>query len=341
MEKDEVSRGVMALIRGDVQEDLLDLHHELLADIGRLEQLERNILAGDRTVMTEVLRSIAKETPEVLPVVPSMGRIAVASKIDHKHMPLLMASVQARIPAWLHGQAGSGKSTAAEKAAEQVGLEFRSISLSPTTSKSDLLGYRDANGVYRSTGFREIYQQGGVFLFDEIDNAHPSSLAVMNHALANGEAEFPDGPVERHQDAIMIAAANTLGKGANAQYVGRAVIDAASRDRFVYIPWDIDEALEERLVNPQSRAKSEPVSISDGGIPSPGEWLKTVRQHRYSVENLGIKHLVSPRAALYGVQLARLGMGREWLSELCIYKGMPEVDRRKIQAEIRSPQVRH
>lgn len=337
MEKDAISRGLFAMMRGDVQEDLLELQGEIVRDIGRLERLQEDLRTGNREVIEDVLRDMLAETPQPEPLAEVIGELALTSSIEHQHMPLLDASVQARIPTWLYGEAGSGKSTAAEKVADKTGLEFRSISLSPTTSKSDLLGYRDATGQYRSTGFRDTYEKGGVFLFDEVDNAHPSSLAVMNHALANDEAEFPDGPVEKHPDTIIIAAANTVGKGATAQYVGRTVIDAATRDRFVYIPWDIDEAMEERLVNPKSRADNDPVDISKGGIPNPREWLKTVRENRYAINRLGIRHLVSTRAALYGVQLARFGMGRHWLEELCIYKGMPEMDRQKIRNEIKNP----
>ncbi len=82
----------------------------------------------------------------------------------------------AYVPVWLYGEAGSGKSTAAEQMADELDLSFRSISLGPSTSKSDLMGYRDATGEYRSTAYRETYEDGGVFLFDEIDNAHPSVL---------------------------------------------------------------------------------------------------------------------------------------------------------------------
>lgn len=39
--------------------------------------------------------------------------------------------------------------------ADELDLSFRSISLGPSTSKADLMGYRDATGEYRSTAYRE------------------------------------------------------------------------------------------------------------------------------------------------------------------------------------------
>ena len=50
----------------------------------------------------------------------------------------------ADVPVWLYGEAGSGKYTAAEQMADELDLSFRSISLGPSTSKADLMGYRDA-----------------------------------------------------------------------------------------------------------------------------------------------------------------------------------------------------
>ena len=46
--------------------------------------------------------------------------------------------------------------------ADELDLSFRSISLGPSTSKADLMGYRDATGEYRSTAYRETYEDGGV-----------------------------------------------------------------------------------------------------------------------------------------------------------------------------------
>lgn len=324
--------GVMAFLRGDIQEDLEALHSEVREDIGRLAVQRQAFLEGDRQVVTEVIREImAGEAPETgLDLSPLIDEARFGGGFDHMHMPLLELAAQARIPAWLHGEAGSGKSTAAERIAEKSGLEFRSISLCPTTSKSDLLGYRDANGKYNTTAFRDVYENGGVFLFDEIDNAHPSSLALVNNALSNNEAEFPDEKVEKHQDAIIVAAANTIGKGATAQYVGRAVIDAATRDRFVFIPWDIDESLEDQIVLGKSK-RSARIDVGEGGTISPKEWLHIVREKRGRIDELGIRQLCSPRAAIFGAQLAKLGMGQRWIEELCIYKGMPEHDRVKIE----------
>lgn len=260
---------------------------------------------------------------------PALQQFVDRAKPSHYHTPLVRAALQADVPIWLHGEAGSGKSTAGEQAANSLGLPFRSISLGPTTSKSDLMGYRDAIGNYHSTAYREVYENGGVFMFDEIDNGSASILTILNSALANGHGEFPDSRVPRHETARFIASANTIGRGATSEYVGRAPIDAATIDRFAFIPMDTDEDLEEALILGTEINRS-PLDISAGEVPSSEEWLATVRAHRQALGELGIRAIISQRASLYGVRLAELGVGKDWLGEMLLYKGMKEHDREKL-----------
>lgn len=260
---------------------------------------------------------------------PALQQFVDRAKPSHYHTPLVRAALQADVPIWLYGEAGSGKSTAGEQAANSLGLPFRSISLGPTTSKSDLMGYRDATGNYHNTAYREVYENGGVFMFDEIDNGSASILTILNSALANGHGEFPDSRVPRHETARFIASANTIGRGATSEYVGRAPIDAATIDRFAFIPMDTDEDLEDALILGTEINRS-PLDISAGEVPSPKEWLATVRAHRQALGELGIRAIISQRASLYGVRLAELGVGKDWLGEMLLYKGMKEHDREKL-----------
>jgi hypothetical protein cdiviTM7_01719 len=252
-------------------------------------------------------------------------------RASHLHAPLLKAALMADVPVWLYGEAGSGKSTAAEQMADELDLSFRSISLGPSTSKADLMGYRDATGEYRSTAYRETYEDGGVFLFDEIDNAHPSVLTILNNSIANNQGEFPDKRISRHDDTRFIAAANTIGRGATAEYVGRTPIDAATIDRFAFVPMDIDPELEEALVL-GDQVRNSYVDISSGGVPNAREWLAVVRAHREAVSELGIRAIIGQRAALYGKRLAEQGVGKDWLSEMLLYKGMKKYDREKLES---------
>ena len=58
---------------------------------------------------------------------------------------------------------------------------------------------------------------------------------------------FPHETIDRHPNFHIIAAANTWGKGADLEYVGRTALDAATLDRFDNIFFDYDRKLEECL----------------------------------------------------------------------------------------------
>ena len=157
------------------------------------------------------------------------------------------------------GPAGSGKTTLAQNLATALNLNFASISCSGGMPEWYLTGRSMPNlqtgeSNYQISKFVELFENGGVFLLDEMDAADPNVLILINSALANGIINLParqENPVaKRHKDFYLIAAANTYGNGANLAYQGRNALDAATLDRFVgaTITVDYDQKLEEKLV---------------------------------------------------------------------------------------------
>jgi hypothetical protein len=188
---------------------------------------------------------------------------------------------------WLAGPTGSGKTHAAKMTAKALGVAWHYNGA--LSMPHELLGFIDAGGRYHRTPFREAYEHGGVYLFDEVDGSDNSALLALNAALANGVATFPDGQVERHKDCVIIATANTWGLGATADYVGRAKIDAAFLSRFpVRLPWDYDSALE--------------VAISG----NPG-FARRVIDARERARTAGLKVVIDPRASQAGAALIAAG----------------------------------
>lgn len=227
--------------------------------------------------------------------------------LQHSLFPLLLAACSARtqdghgINCWLKGPAGSGKTTAAANVAKALNLPFQYCgSISDAFA---LLGFIDASGRYQATAFRRAYQDGGVFLFDEVDGSDANALLAFNAAIANGHCAFPDGMVERHRDCIIIAAANTWGLGARDEYVGRMKLDGAFLDRFVSIDWTVDESLER----------------ATGGNLA---WCERVQGIRAKVRAKGIKVLVTPRATYYGAALLAAGIAQEQVESMTIRKAM-------------------
>lgn len=110
---------------------------------------------------------------------------------------------------------------------------------------------------YIQSEFVRIYENGGVFLFDEMDAADPNVIIFINQAIANGKFSLPirhENPTVRaHKDFVAIAATNTFGGGADAMYHARNALDAATIDRFKVgmMAIDYSKAVEEQLVDPE------------------------------------------------------------------------------------------
>lgn len=213
----------------------------------------------------EAIRIIVKEelanAPALIKAIEVRKPDGAVNRIEGKVHPqfedvLTLAACRKNI--LLVGPAGSGKTHLAALVAEALGLTFGFISCSAGMSEGQLLGRLLPTGeagqfTYNRSDFIRCYEEGGVFLFDEIDAADSNTLLVINAALANGHVALPnriDNPVaKRHPDFVCIGAANTFGTGADRQYVGRNQLDESTLDRFRIgqIEMDYDADLERAL----------------------------------------------------------------------------------------------
>ncbi len=171
---------------------------------------------------------------------------------SHKAFERIAKLASARQNIMMVGPTGSGKTELARQVATALDMPFSELSCSAGTSESQLQGWLLPVGdsgrfSYVPAPFVETYQNGGVFLLDEIDSADPNLLTIINSALANGHFTIPqkiDGgsSVTRHPDFVCIACANTYGHGADRLYVGRNQLDASTLERFragtVFIGYD-------------------------------------------------------------------------------------------------------
>lgn len=173
----------------------------------------------------------------------------------------LIETLKATGLAYLVGPAGTGKSTLAMDAcAELFGVpkddfkfneHFAQISFSPDTTSGEMVGRCDINGVFHRSEVVRVFSEGGLILFDEIDNADASMLVKLNTAIANGTFATPEGLVRKNKKTVIVCTANTYGTGPDAMYVGRTRLDAATLDRFVCstIEVDYDVKLEKKLAH--------------------------------------------------------------------------------------------
>lgn len=222
-------------------------------------------------------------------------------EVSHAQLGDVITTIQTGEHVMMVGPAGTGKSTIAEQAAKALGLKYYSISLNPQLPASQLMGYMEATGKYVPMPFRKAYEEGGLFHLDEVDNSHPSVLAVINSALANGIMAFPDTGVTgemvtRHPDFRVAASANTFGKGADRTYVGRQAMDGATLDRFTIETINYDEALETTLCMNTGAKVTDVERV-----------LKTVRTMRKNAEKYNLRVILSPRATVGMCKLMHAG----------------------------------
>lgn len=189
-------------------------------------------------------------------------KIEKAKRMEHEHemLPDVMHMLKTIGCCYLAGPAGTGKSTLAKSACKKlfdlkddpvVSGKYAQISFSPDTTSGEMIGRSDVNGNFHESEIVRVFRDGGLILFDEIDDADAAMLIKINTALANGYLSTPNGMVVRNKDTYICCAANTYGTGPDAMYVGRTRLDAATLDRFtlctVFV--DYDKHLEDEIAD--------------------------------------------------------------------------------------------
>jgi len=259
-----------------------------------------------RLASKEAARSVVVTMPDKPPV--DVGR-------QHMTFSDLVTYVGAGVNVMMVGPAGGFKTSAAESLAKAMNLECNICPLGPMTSKSDLVGYMNGLGEYVTTLMRKTFEFGGICLLDEIDASNPAGLTIANGMLANALAGFADGMVQRHPDCHFIAAGNTFGKGADAKYVGRAQLDAATLDRWVNLVWEYDWDLTRLYAGND-------------------EWTNYVQSLSRAVDTSGVLEVIGPRKAIDGAKLLAVGVPREKVERNVIWNPIKEDDRVQILAAI-------
>ena len=319
-------------------ENLLKALAEALA--GQLEagKIDQEQVAG--WVAAEVASQVAETENRLAELIKSQARHVILEKIEtgekvdlglqhHRFEALLLrcrialaaASKGKYVNIWLVGPAGSGKTTAAENVAKaieaELGEPFQFQFNGALDSEHKLLGFVDANGNIVSRPFREVWENGGLYLFDEVDASMPGACLALNAALANGYCDFPNGKVYRHPKTVVIASGNVW-NGATEDYVGRFKPDAAFSDRFMKFRWDYDEKLER--------------AIAQNDV-----WVDYVIKVRKAIKTEGIKqHVVSPRASMFGALMLAGGVPWPEVVDDCVRKGLPDATWALITAKVDS-----
>jgi hypothetical protein len=277
---------------------------------------------GNAKLDADAVRKIMREElPSLIPVtrieVKTGEKTNTIEGIHHPNFAKLVKLASARaadgyVPGiFLSGEASSGKTYACKNLAKALGLDWHfngAISM-----PHEMLGFIDAGGTYHTTPFRQAYQFGGVYTFDEVDRSDPVALLAVNPHLANGVATFPDGQIKRHKDCVIVCTANTWGDGASAEYSGATKLDAAFRSRFpLRVQWDIDKPTE--------------VAISGNE-----QWARRVQAARMRAQSAGLKVMIDTRITIAGAALIASGMTADEAAEATYLANLKPEQRKMVE----------
>lgn len=288
----------------------------------QLEEIMLKVLAEqsvDKVIdmAKPLLEQHIKDTFGVLPqkheVVTPAGNVEITGVV-HEQFDNVLNLVNADIPVFLTGAAGTGKNVLCKQIAEALHLDF--YFSNAVTQEYKITGFIDANGTYHETQFYKAFTEGGLFMLDEMDASVPEVLIILNAAIANRYFDFPIGRVQAHENFRLIAAGNTYGTGADIEYTGRFQLDAASLDRFAMVEIDYSPAIEE--------------AIADGDM----ELVEFVRAFRSACTDSGIKHLATYRSIERMRKLADC-MNICNVLRMCLIKGMQKDDMKMVVYSMR------
>jgi len=281
---------------------------ELLAGFARQAVSEKRV----RDMVSEI---IAEQPARVIEVRrPDPIKIS-----EHRHpmFEKVLRLAAAGLNVLLVGPAGCGKTHLAGQVARALDRPFASISLTAGASESQLTGRLLPTGdggkfEYHESPFVTMYESGGLFLLDELDAADPNMLLVINTALANGhftvEARGKAPDILRNENTVIVGAANTFGTGADAQYVGRQQLDAATLDRWYVVEMSYDIALEHEMAGMRKKTTAAWAPAADPTaeeIREIGGWVLGLRS---KIEKAKLRRTASTRMLDKAIRARRAGI---------------------------------
>ena len=278
------------------------------------EQSVDKVVEFAKPMLNEHIKATFGVIPQVIKIESPAAKREIKG-ITHEKFGEVLNLVNADIPVFLTGAAGTGKNVLCKQVAEALGLEF--YFSNAVTQEYKITGFVDANGSFHNTQFYDAFTKGGLFMLDEMDASVPEVLVMLNAAIANRYFDFPTGRVEAHEDFRLIAAGNTFGTGADMEYTGRYQLDAASLDRFAMVEVDYSPRIEE--------------AISGGD----DELVSYVHGFRKAVSKAGIRHLATYRS-MERISKLRDTMELGEVLKICLLKNLPHDDLRIIVDSMRN-----
>jgi MoxR-like ATPase len=216
---------------------------------------------------------------------------------------------------WFGGEKGTGKSETVRQFAAKTGRGYTRINFNKYTTSEDFVGavgLENGATVFKMGDFlRAFTTPASLILLDEITNADPAVLAVLNGFLETNSAVNYGGQVWRRAPNVLVFAAdNTMTNGdESGRYAGTRTMNSALADRFA------------RLVafkHMELDVEVEAVVRHTGCKPALAEHvLKAVHACRAKVESGDIVDAPSIRSVMAFVRsVAVLGVDEAWAASI-------------------------
>jgi MoxR-like ATPase len=216
---------------------------------------------------------------------------------------------------WFGGEKGTGKSETVRQFAAKTGRGYTRINFNKYTTSEDFVGavgLENGATVFKMGDFlRAFTTPASLILLDEITNADPAVLAVLNGFLETNSAVNYGGQVwRRAPDVLVFAADNTLTNGdESGRYAGTRTMNSALADRFARLV-----AFKHMTIDVEIEA----VVRHTGCKPALAEHvLKAVHACRAKVESGDIVDAPSIRSVMAFVRsVAVLGVDEAWAASI-------------------------
>ena len=315
---------------GDPQPEVEEAHQDRKPAKGKLSKEDvfklLETLTSDDAIDEADIKRIANEAvderiaeglPEKTVVITPVSKVDLEGEVTHKKFGDVCKMVSIDEPVAIVGPAGTGKTHMCQMIAKALKLDFYFTGKIDT--EHQLIGYRDAHGNYFETAFFKAFTRGGLFLWDEFDASSPRAATRFNSAIGNRICDFPNGIYKAHPDFRVIAASNTFWGGATRDYLARNPMDAATKDRFIFVDVGYDHKVEKALA-----------SRYEGGA----DIAVMVQAVRKAIAKLKIRHVVSMRATIAIAKLVNAGFSLDKAKRVALWKELSSQQVAKIEAEI-------
>lgn len=219
------------------------------ADSFEVKQIIKDYLNTDKVKLSELDQSVIDEITKNQKVTIELP--AYDMKIEMKQSVAKIPNIFSIIDdvlagnnVFLIGEAGGGKTYAAETVAELLKRQIQIINCSQYTSPTEILGGQTIEG-YKEGKLIKAWRDGDILILDEMPKLDPNTAGLFNDALAKSSktreaskakinSTNPEElPVERNNNFACIATGNIYPNSPDTRrYVGNNQQDLSLLDRF-------------------------------------------------------------------------------------------------------------